>query len=139
MMTTSLPSLAIKFTWNSSIYCLKQCFYVRFQIMEGSLEGFGNRARFSTAFHPQMNGQTERAGQTLENMLRVCVLFFKGCWDEDLRMLEFSYKNNYHASIQMTPFEALYERTCITSICIVEVGEHRLLAIRTRNGEENRK
>ena len=62
----------------------------------------------STAYHPQMDGQSERTIQTIEDMLKVCALDFKGNWDDHLPLVEFSYNNNYHASIRMPPYEALY-------------------------------
>ena len=76
----------------------------------------GTRLKFSTAFHPQTDGQSERTIQTLEDMLRSCVLDFKGNWDQKLPLIEFSYNNSYHASIGMAPFEALYGRKCRSPI-----------------------
>ena len=77
----------------------------------------------STAFHPQTNGQSERTIQVLENMLRSCVLDHKGSWEEHFPLVEFAYNNSYHASIQMTPYEALYGRPCRSPISWTEVGE----------------
>ena len=51
-----------------------------------------------TAFHPQMDGQVERTIQTLDDMLRACVIDFKGSWDDHLPWIEFSYNNSYHSS-----------------------------------------
>ena len=62
----------------------------------------------STAFHPQTDGQTERTIHTLEDMLRACVIDFRGSWDDHLPLIEFSYNNIYNSSIAMAPFEALY-------------------------------
>ena len=56
-------------------------------------------------------------------MLRACVLDLKGSWEEHLPLVEFAYNNNYQASIQMTPYEALYGRPCRSLICWTEVGE----------------
>ena len=56
-------------------------------------------------------------------MLRACVLDFKGSWEEHLPSVEFSYNNNYQASIQMAPYGALYGRPCRSPICWTEVGE----------------
>ena len=59
----------------------------------------------------------------LEDMLRACVLDHKGSWEEHLPLVEFSYNNSYQASIQMTPYEALYGRLCRSPLCWTEVGE----------------
>jgi len=74
--------------------------------------GLGTQVNLSTTFHPQTDGQAERTIQTLEDMLRVCVLDFKRSWDEHLPLIEFAYNNSYHSSIQMAPYEALYGRRC---------------------------
>ena len=87
----------------------------------------GTHLHFSTAFHPQTDGQSERTIQTLEDMLRACVIEFKGSWDTHLSMMEFAYNNSYQSSIGMTPFEALYGRKCRTPVCWDEVGERRLI------------
>ncbi|KAJ9544494.1 hypothetical protein OSB04_024201 [Centaurea solstitialis] len=54
----------------------------------------GTRLHFSTAYHPQTDGQSERTIQTLEDMLRACVLDFGGSWDTYLPLAEFSYNNS---------------------------------------------
>ena len=41
-------------------------------------KGLGPKVKLSTAFHPQMDGQAERTIETLEDMLRVCIIDFKG-------------------------------------------------------------
>ena len=56
-------------------------------------------------------------------MLRACVLDLKGSWEEHLTLVEFTYNSSYQASIQMTPYEALYGRLCHSSICWTYVGE----------------
>src|SRR5512143_2560968 len=71
-------------------------------------EELGPRLNFSTAYHPQTDGQTERVNQILEDMLRACALDFGGAWDKSLPYAEFSYNNSYQAILQMAPFEALY-------------------------------
>ena len=58
-----------------------------------------------------------------EDMLQACVLDHKGSWEEHLSLVEFAYNNSYQATIQMTPYEALYGRPCRSSICWTEVGE----------------
>ncbi|KAJ9547869.1 hypothetical protein OSB04_020412 [Centaurea solstitialis] len=86
----------------------------------------GTRLLFSTAYHPQTDGQSEHTIQTLEDMLRACVLDFGGSWDTYLPLAEFSYNNSYHSSIGMPPFEMLYGRRCRTPICWGEVGQRVL-------------
>ena len=81
------------------------------------------RLMMSTGFHPQTDGQSERTRQVLEDMLRACVLDHKGSWEEHLPLVEFAYNNSYQASIQMTPYEALYGRPCRSQLCWTEVGE----------------
>ena len=83
----------------------------------------GTRLHFSTAFHPQTDVQSERTIQTLEDMLRACVLDFEGSWDTYLPLVEFSYNNNYHANIDRPPFEMLYGRKFRTQICWDEFGQ----------------
>ena len=77
----------------------------------------GTQLNFSTAYHPQTECQTERVNQVLEDMLRACVQDFGGNWDEYLSLAEFSYNNNYQASIGMAPYEALYGRRCRSPVC----------------------
>nr|GEW23217.1 hypothetical protein [Tanacetum cinerariifolium] len=86
----------------------------------------GTRLDMSTAYHPQTDGQSERAIQTLKDMLRACVLDFGKGWDRHLPLVEFSYNNSYHTSIKADPFEALYGRKCRSPICWAKVGDSQL-------------
>ncbi|GKD13717.1 putative reverse transcriptase domain-containing protein [Tanacetum coccineum] len=79
------------------------------QLMQEALE---TRLDMSTAYHPQTDSQSERTIQTLEDMLRTCVLDFGGSWDVHLPLVEFSYNDSYHSSVRCAPFEALYGRKC---------------------------
>ena len=63
----------------------------------------------------------------LEDMLRACVMEFKGSCDTHLALMEFTYNNSYQASIEMAPFKELYGRKCRTPVCWDEVGERRLV------------
>ena len=78
---------------------------------------FGTRLNFSTAFHPQIDGQSKRVIQVLEDMLRGCVLDFPGNWDRYIPFMEFAYNNSYQSSIGMTSYEALYGKRCRTPMC----------------------
>ena len=86
----------------------------------------GSKILLSTAYHPQTDGQSERTIQTLEDMLRACVIEFGGCWDKHLSLAEFAYNNIYHSSIKMAPYEALYGTPCRTPTCWTEAGERPL-------------
>ncbi|KAK1643793.1 hypothetical protein QYE76_061598 [Lolium multiflorum] len=88
-------------------------------------EALGSKLDYSTAYHPQMGGQTERTNQILEDMLRACALDFGGSWEEHLPLAEFSYNNSYQSSIKMAPFEALYGRKCRSPICWYEAGSSK--------------
>ncbi|GKE91178.1 putative reverse transcriptase domain-containing protein [Tanacetum coccineum] len=81
----------------------------------------------STAYHPETDGQSERTIQTLEYMLRACVMDFGGSWDTHLSLVEFSYNNSYHARIKCAPFEALNGRKCKSPVIWTEVGESQLI------------
>ncbi|KAI3827735.1 hypothetical protein L1987_01818 [Smallanthus sonchifolius] len=86
-------------------------------------EAMGTRLNISTAYHPQTDGQSERTIQTLEDMLRACIIDFGGRWDNPLPLAEFSYNNSYPSTIGMPPFEMLYGRRCRTPICWGEIGQ----------------
>ncbi|GKB53035.1 putative reverse transcriptase domain-containing protein, partial [Tanacetum coccineum] len=87
----------------------------------------GTNLDMSTSYHPQMDGQSERTIQTIEDMLRACAIDFGKGWVNHLPLVEFSYNNSYHASIKAAPFEALYGRKCRSPVCWTEVGEAQLL------------
>ena len=70
---------------------------------------FGIRLNFSTAFHPQTNGQSERVIQVLEDMLQGHVLDFRGSWDRYIPLMKFAYNNSYQSNIGMTPYELCME------------------------------
>ena len=86
-------------------------------------KALGTKLSFSTAFHPQTNGQSVRVIQVLEDLLRACALDLKGNWDDYLPLVEFAYNNSFQASIGMTPFEVLYGRRCRSPACWDDVGE----------------
>ncbi|GJV51256.1 putative reverse transcriptase domain-containing protein [Tanacetum coccineum] len=70
----------------------------------------------STAYHPETDGQSERTIQTLEDMLRACVIDFGKGWERHLPLVEFSYNNSYHASIKAAPFEHSKSKVSITNM-----------------------
>ena len=72
--------------------------------------------KLNTAFHPQKDGQAERTKQTVKDMLRACIIDFKGNRVKHLQFMEFSYNNSFHSSISMAPYEVLYGRRCRSPI-----------------------
>nr|GEY81191.1 hypothetical protein [Tanacetum cinerariifolium] len=89
-------------------------------------KAMGTRLDMSTAYHPETDEQSERTIQTLEDMLRACVIYFGNGCERHLPLVEFSYNNSYHASIKAAPFEALYGRKCRSPVCWVEVEDAQL-------------
>lgn len=83
----------------------------------------------SITFHPQSKRQAERTILTLEDMLRPCVLEFKGNCDDHLLLIEFDYNNIYNASIVMALFEALYGRRCRSLVGWFEIGQMALIGL----------
>ena len=90
-------------------------------------EALGTRLNFSTAFHPQTDGQSERVIQILEGMLRSCVIDYEGSWDRHIPLVEFVCNNNFQSSIGIKPYEALYGRKCITPLCWTELSEKKVI------------
>ncbi|GKD26165.1 putative reverse transcriptase domain-containing protein, partial [Tanacetum coccineum] len=103
------------------------CFTSRFwQTIQKALE---TRLDMSTAYHPHTDDQSKRTIQTLEDMLRACVLDFEGSWDVHISLVEFSYKNSYHSSVRCALFEAFYGRKFRSPIMWAEVGEGQLIGL----------
>ncbi|XP_069146960.1 uncharacterized protein [Solanum lycopersicum] len=71
--------------------------------------------------------EAKRTIQTLEDMLRACVIHFKGSWDDHLPLIEFAYNNSYHSNIQMASYEALYGRRRRSLVGWFEVDEAALI------------
>jgi hypothetical protein len=86
-------------------------------------KSLGTQLDYSTAFHPQTDGQTERVNQILEDLLIACVLAYGSDWEKSLSHAEFTYNNSHQASLRMSPFEALYGRKCRTPLMWSETGE----------------
>jgi transposase InsO family protein len=89
-------------------------------------ETLDTQLRFSSTYHPQTNGQTERVNQILEDMLRACVMQYGRSWDKSLPYAEFSYNNSYQESLKIAPFEMLCGRRCRTPLFWSETGEQKV-------------
>jgi hypothetical protein len=77
---------------------------------KGLFKGFRMNMNFSTAYHPESDGQTERVNTVIEDILRMYVMDKPSRWEDYLHLVEFAYNNGYHASLKMSPFEELYGR-----------------------------
>jgi transposase InsO family protein len=75
-------------------------------------ETLDTQLSFSSAYHPQTDGQTERVNPILEDMLRACALQYGRSWDKSLSYAKFSYNSSYQESLKIAPFEMLYGRRC---------------------------
>jgi hypothetical protein len=89
-------------------------------------EAMDTKLNFSSTYHPQTVGQTERVNQILEDMLRACALKDKKGCDKCLLYAEFSYNNSYKESLYRSPFEVLYGRRCRTPFFWNEPGENQV-------------
>ncbi|GKB52594.1 putative reverse transcriptase domain-containing protein [Tanacetum coccineum] len=89
-------------------------------------KALGNDVSMNTAYHLETNGQSKRTIQTLEDMLRACVIDFGSSWDRHLSLVEFSYNNSYHG-IKVAPPKLVREMT----EKIVQI-KNRLLTPRSR-------
>ncbi|KAA3466817.1 DNA/RNA polymerases superfamily protein [Gossypium australe] len=87
-------------------------------------EALGTKLSFSTSFHPQTDGKSERLIQVLEDMLWCCVLEFQGSWEKFLPLVEFAYNNSFQSSLKMAPYEALY------GVDLVKETEEKVKVIR---------
>ncbi|GJX93382.1 putative reverse transcriptase domain-containing protein [Tanacetum coccineum] len=96
------------------------------QFYQSLQEAFGTQLDMNTAYHPETDGQSERTIQTLEYMLRACVIDFGKGWDRHLSLIKFSYNNGYYTSTKAAPFEALNGRKFWSPICWAEVGDAQL-------------
>jgi hypothetical protein len=89
-------------------------------------ETLDTQLNFSSAYHPQTDGQTKRVNQILKDMLRACALQYGRSWDKSLPYIEFSYNNSYQESLKMAPFEMLYGRRCRTPLFWSETGDRKV-------------
>lgn len=86
------------------------------------LEISGTKPNYSTAFHPETDGQTERIHQTLERHLRIFCDHLQGNWASLLPFAEHAYNSTHHSSIGMTPFYANYGYNPRLSVDIHDVS-----------------
>lgn len=83
------------------------------------------KLNFSTTFDPKIDGQLEMAIQVLEDLLRSCLLYWQGSWDDYLLLVEFAYNNSFQSAINTTPFDVLYGRPSRFPTCLLDNKDHR--------------
>jgi hypothetical protein len=79
----------------------------------------GTRSVFSTAYHPQTDGQTERVNRIVEDMLRHYVSPTQHDWDVHVPAAEFAYNNAYQESVRTTPFRLVYGEDPIEPFAVI--------------------
>jgi transposase InsO family protein len=99
------------------------------RVCERLHETLDTQLHFSSAYHPQTDGQTERVNQIIEDMLRACALQYGRSWNKSLPYAEFSYNNSYQKSLKMAPFEMLYGRRCQTQLFWNGTGEWKVFRL----------
>ncbi|GJT60223.1 putative reverse transcriptase domain-containing protein [Tanacetum coccineum] len=124
--TTATPTIATTIVNNKTEGMkLVELMMLLLQKMVDSVQSLqnalGTQLDMSTAYHLETDRQSERTIQTLEDMLRACVIDFRKGWDKHLPLVEFSYNNSYHANIKAAPFEALYGRKLYHCFAVAEV------------------
>ena len=81
----------------------------------------GIKPHFSSAYHPQSDGQTEQVNQPIEHFLWIYTGLEQDSWTKWLPMAEFSYNNTVHSAIQMSPFQCLYGQNPVMSPTKIQV------------------
>lgn len=74
------------------------------------IKALGTKLNYSTAYHPQTDGQSERVNQCLEQYLRCAVQDNPKQWKKWLSLAEFWYNSSFHSALGCSPFKALYQR-----------------------------
>ena len=85
--------------WSANLHSIISGFSGYDLVLEDFPKAMGTQLSMSTAFHPQIDGQSERTIKILEDMLAACVLDLMGSWKKHLPLVEFAYNNSYQASI----------------------------------------
>ena len=89
----------------------------------------GTSVAMSSGFHPQTDGQTERANRSIEEMMRAYVGRRQNDWDERLGMMEYAYNNAVHSSSGYMPFYLCYGRQPLSPIQLLSQVESKNAAV----------
>lgn len=88
-----------------------------FIFWESLQEALWTKLWLSSPYLPQADSRTWRTIQSLEDLLRACVLEQGGSCDNDIPLIEFTYNSSYQSTLGMSPFKALYGMRCKTALC----------------------
>ncbi|GJP32431.1 hypothetical protein CLOM_g17054 [Closterium sp. NIES-68] len=108
--STTIRSLHHLTTWHSNHTHLRPRSQVDQQVLEGTDVLLGTKLAMSSAYHPQIDGQTECLNQIVEQLLRTTCKDGISKWDLHLPVLEFACNNANHAATRQTPFFLCYGR-----------------------------
>jgi len=78
------------------------------QVTQELWRKLGIKQKLSTAFHPQMDGESERVNQEIEQYLRIYRNFQQDDWAALLPIIEFAHNVRPHCSTHKSPFEVWY-------------------------------
>ncbi|KAA3466826.1 Transposon Ty3-I Gag-Pol polyprotein [Gossypium australe] len=112
---------------HTNIHSVRSRSKVHVEILETTTKILRNQVTFSTDFHPQSDGQSERVIQVLKDMLRSCLIDFGLNWEKYIPLEEFAYNTSHHATLGMLPFEALYGRRRRSPTCWMELRPYEVL------------
>jgi hypothetical protein len=112
MNSEQLADLMLKQVWKlhgtpKTIFLDRGSIFIS-QITQELDKQLGIRLHPLTAYHPRTNGQSEIANKAVEQYLRHFVQYQQDNWEPLLATAEFSYNNNDHVSIGVSPFKANY-------------------------------
>jgi hypothetical protein len=104
---------------------------------KGLFKGFGENLNLGTMYYPEFDGKTERTNKIIEDMLRMYVMDRPSKWEDYIHLVEFAYNNGYHASLKMSPFEALYGRKCNTLVSWDNLADRAVVGLELRKEMED--
>lgn len=81
-------------------------------LLESFRHAMETQLHLSTSYHPQIDGHIKMLNQVLDDMLKACMVNFKGSWEVHLWLMELCYNNIFQILISIEPYEALYGQLC---------------------------
>ncbi|KAF8748463.1 hypothetical protein RHS01_10834 [Rhizoctonia solani] len=104
----TIPGKRMEASWHAGKNHIQQRRVFNNKFLRALYKRLGIDPHFSSAYHPQSNGQTERVNPSIKHFLRAYSGVNQRDWTKWLPMAEFAYNNAVHSSTGKTPFKALY-------------------------------